>query len=259
MFLFLSDEIKSLKKSLRKVDKNILIILLSIPLITTISWYYTSRTFFKIYIYPYIVEKWINLELAEILYWLVSDSVTCFLIPVLMLIIIGEKISCYGLNFSKAGKGFRYIITAFICIVPLLWIISAQDSFINYYPSISEGRENFSVFLVYQLGLIIYLFAWEFLWRGYLLFGLEKKFGFYSIFIQLIPFVVLHNGKPVLETVSAIAGGVLLGFIALRTRSFIYGFIIHLALISGLEIISVLRYQNNEYGIGFNAIINILL
>ncbi|MFA8343283.1 MAG: CPBP family intramembrane glutamic endopeptidase [Rhodothermaceae bacterium] len=259
MLSFFSSEIKNFKNLVVKTDKNILIILISIPLITTISWYYTSRTFFKVNIYPYIVETVTNLELTEILYWLVSDSVTCLVFPCLILLLLREKISGYGMNFSNWKTGWKYVLTALVFIIPVLWIISSFGAFINYYPTVSESRDNLSVFLVYQLGLIIYLFAWEFLWRGYLLFGLEKKFGFYSIFIQLIPFVLLHNGKPLLETVSAIAGGILLGYIALRTRSFIYGFLIHLMLISGIEIISLLRYQNNEYGIGFNAIINILL
>lgn len=256
---FFSSEFKAFRKLLSGKDKNILIILLSIPLITTISWYFTSRTFFKENLYQYIVQTSINLELAEILYWLVSDSVSCLVIPVLVLFLLKEKISDYGLRFSEKSTGFKYVLTAVLFFIPVLWVISSFSDFINYYPTLSETKENYSLFIIYQIGLIVYLFSWEFLWRGYFLFGMEKKFGVYSIFIQVIPFVLLHNGKPFLETVSALAGGILLGYIALRTRSFIYGFFIHYFLIFGIEFISVLRYQNNEYGIGFNAIINILL
>jgi hypothetical protein len=54
------------------------------------------------------------------------------------------------------------------------------------------------------------------------LFGLKEKFGFYAVLIQMIPFVILHNGKPELETFGAIAGGIALGILALRTKSFYY-------------------------------------
>lgn len=73
----------------------------------------------------------------------------------------------------------------------------------------------------------LYMFAWEFLFRGYMLFGLERSIGKSAIFVQTIPFVLLHLGKPFLETLACIPGGFILGFIAYRTRSFLPCFIIH--------------------------------
>lgn len=73
----------------------------------------------------------------------------------------------------------------------------------------------------------LYMFSWEFLFRGYMLFGLEKSIGKSAIFVQTIPFVLLHLGKPFLETLACIPGGFLLGYMAYRTRSFLPCFIIH--------------------------------
>jgi membrane protease YdiL (CAAX protease family) len=73
----------------------------------------------------------------------------------------------------------------------------------------------------------LYMFAWEFLFRGYMLFSLEKSIGKSAIFVQTIPFVLLHLGKPFLETLACIPGGFILGYIAYRTRSFLPCFIIH--------------------------------
>jgi len=76
----------------------------------------------------------------------------------------------------------------------------------------------------------LYMFAWEFLFRGYMLFGLEKSIGKSAIFVQTIPFVLLHLGKPILETLACIPGGFILGYVAYRTRSFLPCFIIHLGI-----------------------------
>jgi len=76
----------------------------------------------------------------------------------------------------------------------------------------------------------LYMFAWEFLFRGYMLFGLERSIGKSAIFVQTIPFVLLHLGKPFLETLVCIPGGFILGYIAYRTRSFLPCFIIHLGI-----------------------------
>jgi membrane protease YdiL (CAAX protease family) len=77
------------------------------------------------------------------------------------------------------------------------------------------------------LDAALYMFAWEFLFRGYMLFGLEKSIGKSAIFVQTIPFVLLHIGKPFLETLACIPGGFVLGYVAYRTRSFLPCFIIH--------------------------------
>jgi membrane protease YdiL (CAAX protease family) len=77
------------------------------------------------------------------------------------------------------------------------------------------------------LDTAVYMFAWEFLFRGYMLFGLERSIGKGAIFVQAIPFVLLHLGKPFLETLACIPGGFGFGYLAYRTRSFLPCFVIH--------------------------------
>jgi membrane protease YdiL (CAAX protease family) len=102
------------------------------------------------------------------------------------------------------------------------------------------------------------MLAWEFVWRGFMLFGLYEKFGFYSIFIQMIPFVILHNGKPMLETFGSILAGLALGVLALRTKSIFYCVIAHMSVMFSIDLISTLRYRANDFGIGFSSLMNII-
>jgi len=44
----------------------------------------------------------------------------------------------------------------------------------------------------------------------------------------MVPFVLLHIGKPGLETLSTIITGILFGYIAFRGKSYWPAFIIHL-------------------------------
>ncbi len=71
------------------------------------------------------------------------------------------------------------------------------------------------------------LFGWEFLFRGFLLFALYPVCGPYAILLQAVPFTIAHYGKPEIETLSCIFGGSAFGYIAWRTRSFLYPFLIH--------------------------------
>ena len=74
----------------------------------------------------------------------------------------------------------------------------------------------------------------------------------------MIPFVILHNGKPELETFSAILGGIALGILAFRTRSFLYGVIVHFGIMFGIDFISSLRYKAAEYGVGFDSFVKVI-
>jgi len=74
---------------------------------------------------------------------------------------------------------------------------------------------------------VLDLFGWEFLFRGFLLFGLARRFGDEAVLLQAVPFAIAHIGKPELETLSTIFGGAAFGYLAWRTDSFFYPFLIH--------------------------------
>jgi len=59
------------------------------------------------------------------------------------------------------------------------------------------------------------------------LFGLKNKLKEASILVQMAPFVLLHLGKPGIETISCIITGTWLGYVAYRGKSFWPAFIIH--------------------------------
>jgi len=143
-------------------------------------------------------------------------------------------------------------------MIILIWFVSSTPSFSEKYPHLLSTRNDWGSFYIYESGMLIYMFGWEFIWRGFLLFGLKEKFGYYAVLIQMIPFVILHNGKPVLETFGAIAGGLVLGVLAIRTRSIIYGVITHMGVMFSIDLISALRYRANDYGIGLDSLFNII-
>ena len=91
----------------------------------------------------------------------------------------------------------------------------------------------------YILGRTLYMFSWEFIFRGYMLFGLERSIGKSAIFVQAIPFVLLHFGATGLETLVTIPEGFVLGYLAYKTRSFLPCFAVHI----GIDILmDVLTY-----------------
>jgi membrane protease YdiL (CAAX protease family) len=65
----------------------------------------------------------------------------------------------------------------------------------------------------------------------------------------MIPFFILHKGKPEIELFAAIFAGIILGIQALRSGSFIYSWILHFMVMFSIDTISIYRYANKFYDI----------
>lgn len=251
-------EIKSWLENIKQLDRKIVIILISVAVQQTFSWYFTSRRFFRENFFD-LVTHYKDPFLIEYLYWFAGDFLT-FLLPSILIIrfVFREKISDYGFKLGDWRIGLKFAFIFLLIMVPIIWFVSASSEFSQKYPHLSSAKDSWNIFLIYELGMLIYMIGWEFIWRGFMLFGLEKKFGYYAVLIQMIPFVILHNGKPFLETLGAIPGGIALGLLALRTRSIYYCVVVHMGVMFSIDLLSVLRFRANDYGIGLQSLFNII-
>jgi membrane protease YdiL (CAAX protease family) len=82
--------------------------------------------------------------------------------------------------------------------------------------------------------------------RGFLLFGLYRRLGYYAIPVMVIPYTMIHFGKPVPETFAAIIAGFVLGYLALKSRSVLWGWAVHW----GVAITMDLMVIGREIGFG---------
>lgn len=251
-------ESKEFLSHLGSLDKKIVTVFLTVSILQTFSWYFTSRRFFRENLFDFFREAK-DPYLIEYLYWFIGDFIT-FLLPTILIIklLFKERLSDYGFKAGEWKSGIFLSSTFLIIMILVLWFVTASEQFIQKYPHLSSSRDSWNTLLIYESGMFVYMIGWEFIWRGFMLFGLEKKFGFYSIFMQMIPFVILHNGKPLLETIGAIPGGIALGWLALRTRSFYYCVAVHMGIMISIDFISVTRYRVNEYGTGLQSLLNII-
>jgi membrane protease YdiL (CAAX protease family) len=146
-------------------------------------------------------------------------------LPILtILLVLRRNPLDFGLRLGNWRLWLPYVVITVIVAAPILVAASRVGSLDEYYSV--EGFDLSS----YAVEAIVYLAAWEFLFRGYLLSGLRKRFGEASILIQMIPFVLLHLGKPELETLSTIPMGLYLGFVAYRGGSVWPAVIIHVVI-----------------------------
>jgi uncharacterized protein len=148
-----------------------------------------------------------------------------FLFLVIPLITVGlffkENPASYGFRLGDWKAGLVFTLVGWIITSIIVALVAQTTDFRNYYAP--QSLPPLELILKTGIGL----FGWEFLFRGFLLFALFPVCGPYAILIQAIPFTIAHIGKPELETISCIFGGSIFGYIAWRTRSFLYPFLIH--------------------------------
>ena len=149
------------------------------------------------------------------------DRVILYLvIPLLITVVIfRDNTKEYGFTLGDWKAGLVITLIGILIMAPIIYYLGRGDvSMQAYYKPFTKGLP-WTTFLE--------LIGWEFLFRGWILFGYARKFGPEALWLQAVPFALMHNGKPEVETLSTIFGGFAFGWVAYRTKSFLYPFLIH--------------------------------
>jgi membrane protease YdiL (CAAX protease family) len=147
-----------------------------------------------------------------------------FLIPVAIIVLAWrENPRLYGVQLGDWRLGLPVAIAGIAVMAVVIWFAGRQPDFRAYYTDTFDGRPMWR--LIIDTG--VDLFAWEFFFRGWLLWGFGRKFGTDAIWLQVIPFALMHMWKPEVEQFSTVIGGAFFGLLAWRTRSFFWGWLLH--------------------------------
>ena len=121
------------------------------------------------------------------------------------------------------------LLICLACLVPILILtVAASTGLQEMYPFRGPGRRSLTGLMLQILGNGVDLLGWEFLFRGFLLFGIARRGDpFAAIIVPAFPFFLLHGEKPELELVASLIGGLVAGWFTLRARSYAPLFLIH--------------------------------
>jgi membrane protease YdiL (CAAX protease family) len=167
--------------------------------------------FFSFKYYHMVLNEWFS----SLLYF-------AFLPILIIILILRRNPLNFGLRWGKVKFWGPQVIVTCLILVTILYFSSLLPVFQKYY-----RQENFHLG-TYFLTQCALLMGWEYIFRGFLLFGMKERFKESSIVIQMVPFVLLHVGKPELETISTIFTGLYLGWVCYRGQSYWPALIIHL-------------------------------
>ncbi len=194
----------------------------------------------------------------------------CLWLPLMVILLfLRQDPTHFGLARGDRKLGMRWALISWAVMLLPLAIISRRADFQHQYlmgrlsqplalvGPVFDGRHaHLPALLYYEMAMGFYMFCWEFFFRGFLLFGLQKtRLGTWgAVIVQAIPFVLLHwswmpaAAKPPLEILSALPGGLILGILAVRTRSFFYGFLIHWGISLSLDLLMLAPFILRKIG-----------
>jgi len=157
------------------------------------------------------------------------------LIPILFLSIFTSNFSfkSYGLVFLSETSSFSliWIIGLSIVTIPIVTISARKSKNLVNYPQIRELKWNRKILFLNLFGWAIYLFGYELLFRGVLLFPLFEELGLWpAIAINVALYSATHIPKGLDETIGAIPLGFVLCILTLQSGTIWIAFIVHVVM-----------------------------
>ena len=221
-----------------EIDYRPMVALTLVALVLTFQEYYGRPDFYSRVLHD-VLERWqrahpgsvVDVSRYDELYgrlWWGMTRIGGYFLPVLVwpLFFRRDKL----LDFGLRGRGFRthawiYALCV-VVMVPRCSLVSRQKDFADYYPIYKEAGRSWLDFFAWEAVYLAQFFGLEMFFRGFWLRAL-RSFGSGAIWSMVVPYCMIHYGKPYLESSAAIIAGVVLGSLAMRTHSIYAGFLVH--------------------------------
>ena len=157
-----------------------------------------------------------------------------------------QDMPLYG--FTAKTIDLRPYFLLLLFLLPIVAAASFTPDFIRAYPrykfgfpdhlSAGEQRPLIGIFeLCYGADFVFV----EFFFRGFMILAFTRILGSKAILPMVVVYALIHFEKPMLEALSSIVGGLVLGIISYRTKSIYGGVIMHLGIAFMMEIAGTLQ------------------
>jgi len=161
-------------------------------------------------------------------------------IPMFVLALLpGERIRDHHVSFQGFKKHLWIYLVLFACILPVVIAASTTASFRGTYPFYRLANRSQTDLWAWEALYAAQFVSLEFFFRGFLLQGLRRALGSNAIFVMIVPYCMIHYGKPFPETMGAIGAGLILGTLAMRTRSIWGGVLIHIGVAVTMDVLAL--------------------
>ncbi len=176
------------------------------------------------------------------LYWASFRILFYVVVPVFVArVVLRERLSELGVRL-RGTLGFAPVYFALLAVLaPFVVFASTTPAFQASYPfyELAPGEPLWPWFWAWELLYALQFVSLELFFRGFLLHGLAKRFGYTAIFVMMVPYMMIHFQKPFLEAAGSIVAGFVLGTLALASRSIWWGAFAHVLVALSMDFLSL--------------------
>lgn len=164
-----------------------------------------------------------------------------FALPAVLVWLTGQRVRDQGMRLRGLTSHLWIYGLAYLVVLVCVVVVSFTDEFASYYPFYRHAGRSWADFVAWELLYAGQFFALEFFFRGWWLTQLKPSMGSHAIFAMVVPYCMIHFGKPWLETLAAVIAGVVLGTLAMKTRSIWNGVLIHVSVALSMDVAALLQ------------------
>lgn len=185
-------------------------------------------------------------EVSRILRQRFTGFIFFGVLPVVVSIFLFRfPIQGYGWNFMNPGGVIFWVLLLTPPILLINYLNASGKSNLDMYPQIRVSEWTPRILLVSAVSWITYLLAYEFMFRGFLLFSLYHSFGSqFAIAVNTSLYALVHLPKGMKETLGAIPLGIVLCILTLQTGNIWTAVLVHVIMAISNEWWSIRAHPN---------------
>ena len=176
------------------------------------------------------------------MFWAVGRVFGYVVVPLIVIkVFLRAPIGSFGLRLKGILPHIKIYALMLAGIAPLVVLVSFSKAFQHKYPfyDLRAGEPWWPNFVLWELLYAMQFAALEFFFRGFMVHGTKQRLGYASVWLMMVPYMMIHFGKPLPECVGSIIAGFVLGTLSLKSNSVWWGVAIHVAVAWGMDLLSL--------------------
>ncbi|MGQ0824547.1 MAG: lysostaphin resistance A-like protein [Actinomycetota bacterium] len=216
---------------LSREDRDVAVVLVTVALCLTVIEYWGRRDGTG------IVAA--DTQLGRLSAWAIV-TIVAYVVPALVVarFVLHRPVRDLGLRVAGIGEHARVYAALFAVSLPIVVLASFADGFQDKYPfyDLAPGESFWPNLWIWWFLYCAQFVSLEFFFRGFIVHGLAPRFGWLSVCVMVVPYNMIHYGKPMPEALAAIVGGLVLGTLSYRTRSIWWGAALHISIALTMDV-----------------------
>jgi hypothetical protein len=190
----------------------------------------------------YAIHRSPDARIWQRVWWAAGRVAGYGVLPFLLVkLALGDSLAKFGVRWKGTTSNVRVYALLLAILLPVIFIASFGHGFQHKYPyyKVMPGESLWPGFVLWEFLYAAQFVSLEFFFRGVIVHGLRDAMGYAAILVPIMPYCMIHFGKPLPEALASIIAGLVLGTLSLKTRSIWGGAVLHVSAATSMDLFSL--------------------